>query len=101
MHFYIKSIGRLKINKFITFTGFVGTIAQSAWDATSDGTITITFYALDIAGNIGTAGITIGKNFPEEFDPTIVIVIVVVSIVGGVAVIAGVYILMKKRATQE
>ena len=82
-----------------TFTGFAGTIAQSAWDAMSDGTITITFYAIDIAGNIGTAEITIGKNLPEEFDPTLVIVIV--SIVGGVAVIAGLYIFMKRRVAPE
>ena len=82
-----------------TFTGLFGTIGQSAWDASSDGTITITFYALDIAGNIGTADITIGKNIPEEFDPTIVVVIVVISIVGGVAVLAGLYIVMKRRAT--
>jgi len=81
-----------------TFTGLFGTIGQSAWDAMSDGTITITFYVLDIAGNIGTADITIGKNIPEEFDPTIIIVIVVISIVGGVAVLAGLYIFMKKRA---
>jgi len=80
-----------------TFTGFAGTFAQSAWDAMSDGTITIKFYAIDLAGNIGTAEITIGKNLPEEFDPTLVIVIV--SIVGGVAVVAVVYIFMKKRAT--
>jgi parallel beta-helix repeat protein len=82
-----------------TFTGFAGTFAQSAWDTMSDGTITITFYALDIGGNIGTAQITIGKNLPEEFDPTLVIVIV--SIVGGVAVVAVVYIFMKKRAVPE
>ncbi len=78
-----------------TFTGFAGTIAQSAWDAMSDGTITITFYAIDIAGNIGTTEITISKNLPEEFDPTLVIVIV--SLVGGVAVAAVVYIFIKKR----
>jgi len=76
-----------------------GTIDQSAWNALPDGSVTISFYAIDIAGNIGTAEITIGKNLTEEFDPTLVIVIV--SLVGGVAVVAVVYIFIKKRATPE
>ncbi|NHJ19717.1 MAG: DUF1565 domain-containing protein [Candidatus Lokiarchaeota archaeon] len=80
-----------------TFTGEDDTISQSAWSAMSDGAITIKFYAIDIAGNIGTAEVTIGKNLPGEFDPTIVIVIVVVSIIGGIAVIAIAYRYLKKR----
>ncbi|MFX1447171.1 MAG: nitrous oxide reductase family maturation protein NosD [Promethearchaeota archaeon] len=72
-----------------------GTINQSMWDAMSDGTITITFYALDVAGNIGTAEITVSKNLPEEFDPTLVIIIV--SIVGGVALLVVILVILEKK----
>lgn len=79
-----------------------GTIDQTAWDALSDGTIILTFYASDIQGNIGYADVMITKGIPPAGDdPTIVIVIVVVSIVGGVAVLAGLYIFMKKRTATE
>jgi len=78
------------------------TIDQAAWAALSDGSITITFYANDTLGNLSFEEITITKTIPSGgVDPTILIVNVVVSIVGGVAVIAGVYIFMKKRAAPE
>ena len=53
------------------------TIDQSAWIALSDGTITLTFYASDIPGNIGSADVNIIKdtqtpiitvNSPEDDD---------------------------------
>ena len=78
------------------------TIDQAAWAALSEGSITITFYANDTLGNLNFEEVTITKNIPSGgIDPTIIIVIVVVSIVGGVAVITGVYIFMKKRTTSE
>ena len=78
------------------------TIDQAAWAALSDGSITITFYANDTLGNLSFEEITITKTIPSGgVDPAILIVNVVVSIVGGVAVIAGVYIFMKKRAAPE
>ncbi len=40
----------------------IGTIDQSAWDATSEGNITLTFYAIDKLGNIGSAGVIIIKD---------------------------------------
>jgi hypothetical protein len=86
-------ISQLKNN----FTEEDGIISQSVWNAMSDGFVTITFYALDEAGNIGTAEVTIGKNTPEEFDPTMMVVIVVVSIVGGIALISVAYFFLKKR----
>ncbi|MFX1570538.1 MAG: NosD domain-containing protein [Promethearchaeota archaeon] len=48
-----------------TFTGSTGTIDQSAWDAASDGAITLTFYALDYAENIGSAVVNIEKDTQE------------------------------------
>ncbi len=78
------------------------TINQIAWAALSEGSITITFYANDTAGNLAFEEVILTKTIPsDEFDPTMVIVTVVVSIVGGIAVIAGIYIFMKKRITAE
>ena len=53
-----------------TFTEFTGTIDQSAWDALSDGAITLSFYASDIPGNIESADVNIVK---DDTDPIIVI----------------------------
>ena len=45
-----------------TFTEFTGMIDQSAWDALSDGAITLSFYASDILGNIESADVNIVKD---------------------------------------
>ena len=51
----------------ITFSGLTGTINQTEWDKFGEGDLTITFYANDSAGNIGSAGILIVKdtNIPQ------------------------------------
>ena len=78
------------------------TIDQAVWTALSEGSITITFYANDTLGNLTFEEVTITKSIPSVgTDPIIVIVIAVVSISGGVTVIAGVYIFMKKRTAPE
>ena len=46
-------------------SGISGLIDQDAWIDVSEGEITITFYALDRAGNLGTESITIIKNIPS------------------------------------
>jgi len=80
-----------------TFTNN-GTIDQSAWDALSLGSITISFYANDTFEHEASEDVIITKSIPSDGDdPTIVIVIVVVSVVGGVAVIATAYLFLKKR----
>ena len=61
---------------------------------------TITFYARDIAGNETTEEVLVIKSVPSGLDPSMIIIIVVVSVVGGVAVISVVYIFMKKRVVQ-
>ncbi|NVM34764.1 MAG: right-handed parallel beta-helix repeat-containing protein [Candidatus Lokiarchaeota archaeon] len=72
---------------------------QTTWTVLAPGNVTITFYVRDIAGNEATEEVTVIKSVPSGLDPGFIIIIVVVSIVGGVAVITVVYIFMKKRAT--
>ncbi len=83
---------------FYTYVAFAGVVDHSAWESLPEGSVTITFYAIDMAGNEASEDVIITKSIPSDGDdPTIVIVIVVVSIVGGVAAAAVVYIFMKKR----
>ncbi len=54
-----------KINNSATnypFTSLSGIIDQTAWDALSDGNITLTFYASDLPGNIGNAQVVVQKD---------------------------------------
>ena len=52
------------LNNF-TFTDN-GTIDESAWNAIPEGNITLTFYASDIPGNLGTTEVIIKKNIPSK-----------------------------------
>ncbi len=72
---------------------------QTAWTELAQGDVTITFYALDIAGNEASESVTVIKSVPSGLDPGMIITIVIVSVVGGVAIISVVYIFMKKRTT--
>jgi len=73
---------------------------QTAWAALSEGDVTITFYARDLAGNEASEAVTIVKT-AAGLDPGIIIIIVVVSIAGGVAAAAVIYIYLKKRASPK
>ena len=53
-----------------TFTGTSGKINQTAWNSYGNGTITITFYANNTAGNIGYSEITV---FKDIIAPTVLI----------------------------
>jgi len=77
-----------------------GRINQTAWAALTEGDVTITFYAKDIIGNEASESVTVVKAI-AGLDPGIIITIVVVSIVGGVAVAAVIYIYLKKRPSPE
>ena len=77
-----------------------GTFDQTAWTALSQGNVTITFYARDLAGNEASEAVTIVK-IAAGLDPGIIITIVVVSISGGVAVAAVIFIYLKKRASPK
>lgn len=46
----------------ITIITYTGTLDESAWNALLDGAVTITFYANDTAGNIGSAQVTVYKD---------------------------------------
>jgi len=52
-------------------TGFTGTISQEAWDSVNEGDVTITFYAQDRAGNIGSKSVVITKGIPVQPPPSI------------------------------
>ncbi len=45
--------------------GLTGSIDQNAWNTAPEGEITITFYAQDRAGNIGTESVTVIKSIPS------------------------------------
>jgi len=70
---------------------------QTTWAALTEGDVIITFYARDLAGNEASEAVTIVK-IAAGLDPIIIITIVVVSIAGGVAVAAVIYIYIKKRS---
>ncbi len=93
-----------------SFDGGVSTYAitnntvfnQTAWTALTEGDVTITFYARDLAGNEASeAGTGVTRISAAGLEPGIIITIVVVSIVGGVAVAAVIYIYIKKRASPK
>jgi len=48
-----------------SFTGLTGTIDQGIWDSVPQGAISITFYAEDGAGNIGTETVIVIKRVPS------------------------------------
>ncbi len=48
------------------FTVLDGTFDQNAWNTTLEGQITITFYAQDSAGNIGTEIVIVIKRIPSQ-----------------------------------
>jgi len=49
-----------------SFTELTGSIGQDAWDDAPKGEITITFYAVDRAGNIGIESVNVIKRIPSE-----------------------------------
>jgi len=76
-----------------------GTINQDSWNALNDGNLIITFYAQDIALNIGSISLNLTKNtslIPDGGTPSpdVIIIIVVSVIVISVIAIAG--IVMKR-----
>ncbi len=49
-----------------SFSGLTGTIVQGAWDSVPQGEISITFYAEDGAGNIGSESVVVIKSIPTQ-----------------------------------
>ena len=72
-------------------------IDQTAWTALSDGSITITFYANDTAGNISFKEVVISKSTPPAGPDPIMIMIIVVSVIGGVAAIVVILVILDRQ----
>jgi parallel beta-helix repeat protein len=81
------------------------TIDQTTWDALADGSVIITFYANDTAGNSAFKDISVIKNTSSQsgqpgqpgLDPTTTIIIIIASIIGGIGAIGVILgILVKK-----
>jgi len=51
-----------------TITGLTGTFNQLAWEALSEGSVTIRFYANDTSGNIGFIDVEVIIEIPEDLD---------------------------------
>ncbi|KKL98965.1 hypothetical protein LCGC14_1819150, partial [marine sediment metagenome] len=64
-----------------------GTINQTAWDAQMDGDIILNFYANDTLGNLANENIIISKSTPSRVSPDITPIIILVSIIGGIAAV--------------
>jgi len=84
-----------------------GTIDQDAWYALNDSNVIITFYARDIAWNIGFTSVDLIKNtsqipdVPDDGPPPldVITIIIITIIVISVIVIAG--IVMRRMQTKE
>ncbi len=72
-----------------------GTIDQAVWDILPEGSVTIRFYARDIAGNVAFEEVTVLKVL--GLDPGVLAVIVFVSVIGGLTIVGVILgILVKK-----
>ena len=75
-----------------------GTINQAVWGALPEGQVTITFYAKDKVGHLSYANVSFSKT--SEVDP-ILMIIIIGSTIGGVVVIIGLLIFLRKRRKSE
>ena len=92
------------INGGLTNFTFIsnGTIDQKAWEALAEGSVTITFYANDTVGNVGSETVDVVKALTPRGDNFIVIIVVISVVSGGiVATIAIVVVLRKRKAGEE
>ena len=80
------------------FTGLTGEIDSVAWDTVPEGNITITFYTLDRAGNLGTESVTVVKSIPSPPGVPIELIILISVISGGAVIgVATVLLIRRKR----
>jgi len=78
-----------------TFTGLTGAIYQDAWDDAPEGGITLTFYALDRAGNIGSESVVVIKSIPSK--PASIILGYNVFLLLGILAVVSILISKKLR----
>jgi len=85
------------LTKFFFTTN--GTIDQTAWDALPEGSVTITFYANDTGGNLSSESVDVVKSLPEA--DSLLIIIIVLSIVSGIAVVTAVLLIRRRKARKQ
>ena len=79
-----------------------GTINQLAWDELPEGNVVIRFYAEDIVGNKSYAEVTVIKQIGDDgINPILITIIVVVSIIGGIAIVGATYWYLKRYRKSE
>ena len=74
-----------------------GVIDQTVWDALADGDVLLTFFANDTLGNLASESIIIRKSTSGEVAPDIIPIIILVSVIGGIAVAAVVLVVLIKK----
>jgi hypothetical protein len=88
-------------NYTFEFTAILGTnvvtIDQAAWNALSNGDVTIVFYANDSLGRISSDSITVNRDVPVPFDFIPFLIILMVAVIAIVVVV----IILKRRKTHK
>ncbi|MFW9873922.1 MAG: nitrous oxide reductase family maturation protein NosD, partial [Candidatus Thorarchaeota archaeon] len=74
-----------------------GTINQDAWDALPKGTVTITFFARDVVENEAFESVKVIKSVSSGQEPDLTIIIILVSIIGGLVIIGAILILLVRK----
>ena len=85
----------------IPFTGLTGTIDQVAWNNALEGDVTITFYAQDRAGNIGTKAVVVIKSIPESIPEPIIPGYNLFFLLGFLFVVATILLIRRRRKIVE
>jgi len=78
-----------------------GTIDSTEWANMPNGTVTITFYANDSAGNVAAASVTVRKDIEGlgEFNP-VIILMAILGIISFLIIIGVIMTLMRSRKKQ-
>ena len=80
-----------------TITGFTGIFNQATWEALSEGSVTIRFYANDTSGNIGFVDVEVIIEVEEIVPFPILIPIIIGISIGGALGVAAIFIFLRKR----
>ncbi len=80
----------------ISITELTGTISENEWIDLSNGHVTLTFYAKDEGGNVGSAHVLITKNAPEKSTPPPAILGYDLSLIIGIFSIISILIIRKR-----
>ena len=74
-------------------------INEDTWDNSAEGEITLSFFAQDKAGNIGSDSVVVIKRIPSEAEPTQLIPGYNLFIVVGILSVVAIFISKKARKT--